>query len=290
MAERVATATAGSPTRALAGRIVPARYRVATRRAETPDVVTLDLEPLDDPIPPPRPGQFVMLYAFGTGEAAISVSGLGDGGTLQHTIRAVGATTRALCALGRGAVVGVRGPFGSDWGVGSPDLDGLDVVVVAGGLGIAPLRPAVHALLGRPRSGRLSVLVGARSPADLCFADELGRWRRRADLHVAVTVDAAAPGWDGSVGLVTDLLAAAPFDPRRTVALVCGPEVMMRLAARGLEAAGVAPERIRCSLERNMHCAVVRCGHCQLGPLFVCADGPVLPWATVAPLLAVREL
>lgn len=273
-----------------AGAMVPSRHRVTARRVETSDVVTLDLEPIDAPIPSPRPGQFAMLYAFGVGEVAISVSGVGDGGVLQHTVRGVGATTRALCALDAGAVVGVRGPFGTDWGVEHADLDDADVVVVAGGLGLAPLRPAVHALLRRPRSGRLSVLVGARTPADLCFASEIGAWRRRGDVHVAVTVDAAAPGWDGGVGLVTDLLASAPFDPARTVALVCGPEVMMRFTARSLESFGVAPDRVRVSLERNMHCAIARCGHCQLGPLFVCADGPVLDWATVAPLLAVREL
>ena len=272
--------------------MVPSRYRVRERRVETGDVVTLDLEPVDAPIPRPRPGQFAMLYAFGVGEVAISVSGTGDDGVLQHTVRDVGATTRALCALDAGAVVGVRGPFGTDWGIEHSDLDDDDVrvVVVAGGLGLAPLRPAVHALLGRPRSGRSSVLVGARTPADLCFASEIGRWRRRGDVHVAVTVDAATPGWPGPVGLVTDLLASAPFDPARTVALVCGPEVMMRFTARSLESFGVAPDRIRVSLERNMHCAIARCGHCQLGPLFVCADGPVLDWATVAPLLAVREL
>lgn len=272
------------------GAMVPSRHRVTARRVETGDVVTLELEPVDAPIPSPRPGQFAMLYAFGVGEVAISVSGVGDGGVLQHTVRGVGATTRALGALAAGAVVGVRGPFGTDWGAEHADLDDADVVVVAGGLGLAPLRPAVHALLGRPRSGRLSVLVGARTPTDLCFASEIDAWRQRGDVHVAVTVDAAAPGWDGGVGLVTDLLASAPFDPARTAALVCGPEVMMRFAARSLESLGVAPDRIRVSLERNMHCAIARCGHCQLGPLFVCADGPVLDWATVAPLLAVREL
>lgn len=275
---------------AAAGAMVPSRHRVRERRVETGDVVTLDLEPIDAPLPRPRPGQFAMLYAFGVGEVAISVSGTGDGGTLQHTVRGVGATTRALCALDAGAVVGVRGPFGTDWGIERAELDDTDVVVVAGGLGLAPLRPAVHALLGRPRSGRSSVLVGARTPADLCFASEIGVWRRRGDVHVAVTVDAAAPGWDGGVGLVTDLLGSAPFDPAGAVALVCGPEVMMRFTARSLESSGVAPDRIRVSLERNMHCAIARCGHCQLGPLFVCADGPVLDWATVAPLLAVREL
>ena len=271
--------------------MVPVRYRVAASAPETVDVVTLALDPLDAPIAEPSPGQFTMLYAFGAGEVPISVSGTpGADGVLQHTIRAVGATTRALCALDTGDVVGVRGPFGTPWSVEELGGADTDVVIVAGGLGLAPLRPAIRHLLAHLPAGRLSLLIGARTPPDLCFAAEVATWGRRDDVHTAVTVDAARPGWDGEVGFVTELLATAPFDPARTVALVCGPEVMMSVTARALESRGVDSARIRVSLERNMRCAVVRCGHCQLGPLFVCADGPVLPWTTVRPLLEVRDL
>lgn len=269
--------------------MVPLRYRVAARAVETADVVTLALEAVDEPIAAPRPGQFVMLYAFGAGEVPVSVSGVPDGdGILHHTVRDVGPTTRTLCTRAVGEQVGVRGPFGTSWGV--DDLRETDVVVVAGGLGLAPLRPAIRHLLAHPPGGSVSVLIGARTPPDICFAAELGSWRQRDDVHTAVTVDVARPGWDGEVGFVTDLLARAVFDPDRTVALVCGPEVMIRFTARALEARGVAAERIRVSLERNMRCAVVRCGHCMLGPLFMCADGPVVGWATAAPLLEVPGL
>jgi anaerobic sulfite reductase subunit B len=269
--------------------LVPARYRVASRVVEADRTVTLVLDPVDAPIPAPRPGQFTMLYAFGVGEVPVSVSGVPeDGGSLRHTIRAVGATTEALCALDPGAQVGVRGPFGTAWGV--EDLAGMDVVVVAGGLGLASLRPAVRYLLARPPGGTVSVLIGSRTPVDLLYAAELGEWRRRDDVHTAVTVDVARPGWDGEVGFVTDLFPGAPFRPDRTVALVCGPEVMMRVAARALVGRGIPAARVRVSLERNMRCAIVRCGHCQLGPLFVCADGPVLDYATVGGLLDVRRL
>jgi NAD(P)H-flavin reductase len=269
--------------------MLPVRYHVAARTEEAAGMVTLELAPDDAPIADPRPGQFTMLYAFGTGEVPISLSGVAaDEPNLRYTIRDVGAVTGALSALPVGEQIGVRGPFGTAWGV--DDLHDFDVVVVAGGLGLAPLRPAIRHLLTHPPGGRLSVLVGARTPVDILFAGELADWRRRSDVHTAITVDAARPGWDGDVGFVSDLLAGTLFDPERTVALVCGPEAMMRIVARALVAGGVAADRIRVSLERNMRCAVVRCGHCQLGPLFVCADGPVLDWATVGPLLAVRKL
>lgn len=278
-----------SPGVATADAMVPVRYRVVARRVEVTGVTTLSLEPVDLPIVAPRPGQFTMLYAFGVGEVPISVSGLpDDDGHLQQTVRAVGATTTALANLDVGAQVGVRGPFGTGWGI--DDITDEDVIVVAGGLGLAPLRPAVRSLLSRPeRSGRIVVLVGARSPDDLLYAREIDSWGRRDAVEVAVTVDVAGPGWTGDVGFVTTLIERVALDPARTVALVCGPEVMMRATARALQARGVPAARVRLSLERNMHCAVVRCGRCQLGPKFICSDGPVLDWASVGPLLAVRS-
>jgi anaerobic sulfite reductase subunit B len=269
--------------------MVPARYRVTDRSVETSDTVTLELAPVDEPIHDPAPGQFTMLYAFGAGEVPISISGCptADQG-MRHTIRAVGATTRALCRLGPGSMVGVRGPFGVGWPVSM--AEGSDVLVVGGGIGLAPLRPVVHELLAqRGRLGRVAVLVGARTPADVLYQAELESWRSEVGFHVDVTVDVAARGWPGHVGLVTSLLDRLPIRRDRTTAFLCGPEIMMRIVAQDLIDNGTDPDRIFVSLERNMHCAVRLCGHCQLGPMFVCADGPVISWASAAPLLAVRR-
>ena len=263
----------------------PAGYVVAARRQESPDTVTLMLRPAGDPIEPPRPGQFTMLYAFGVGEVPISVSGIGQGGLVQ-TIRAVGAVTRALCAAKPGDMIGVRGPFGTDWRVSA--ADGRDALIVAGGIGLAPLRPVLLAALARGH-GRVVLLVGARSPGQLLFPRELETWRRRG-ADVRVTVDRGDAGWDGRVGLVTGLIKDAVADPARTAAFVCGPEIMMRLSAQALADAGVPAGEIRVSLERNMRCGAALCGHCQLGPLLLCRDGPVVSYAAAAPLLTIREL
>ena len=268
----------------------PARYLVAARIQETYDTVTLLLRPVDRPIRTPRPGQFTMLYAFGVGEVPVSVSGIGEapGQVLVQTIRAVGAVTRALCATTPGDMIGVRGPFGTDWRVSA--ADGRDLLIVAGGIGLAPLRPVVlAALAAQARYGRVVLLVGARSPADLVFTRELEVWRRRGG-DVRVTVDHGDVDWDGRVGLVTGLIHDAIADPARTTGFVCGPEIMMRLSAKALVDAGIPARDIRVSLERNMRCGVALCGHCQLGPLLVCRDGPVVSYAEATPLLAIKEL
>jgi NAD(P)H-flavin reductase len=270
--------------------MVPVRHRVATTRTELPGTVTLGLEPVADPLPRFRGGQFDMLWGFGTGEVPISISGDPTrSGPLLHTIRTVSSATSALCRLGVGDLVGVRGPFGNGWDLSS--ARGGDVVVVAGGIGLAPLRPVLYELLAdRHAYGRVVVLLGARSPADLLYAAEIEQWRGRLDLDVHVTVDHADERWRGDVGVVTRLLSRVPFDPERTTSFVCGPEVMMRFAAIGLRDLGVAPQRIELSLERNMKCGVGHCGHCQLGPTIVCRDGPVYTFDQVGPLMTVRGL
>jgi len=266
--------------------MVPMRYRVVDRVEELTDTVTLAVEPVDEPAPDPRHGQFNMLWAFGVGEVPISVSARAP--HLTHTIRAVGATTTALCSLRPGDMLGLRGPFGTGW-----DLDaaaGGDLVVIGGGIGLAPVRSVVRAAIAeRDRFGHVAVLVGARSPDALLYREELEEWRRRGDLEVLVTVDSAAPGWTGDVGVVTGLIDRAGFDPARTTALVCGPEIMMRFSALALIGQAVAAERVKVSLERNMACAVAQCGRCQLGPVFVCREGPVFDWAAARSLLEVRE-
>ncbi len=266
----------------------PVRYVVTGRRAETDDTVTLMLRPAGEPIEPPRPGQFTMLYAFGVGEVPVSVSGSRRGGVLVQTIRAVGAVTRALCAAAPGEMIGVRGPFGTDWGLSI--ADGRDVLIVAGGIGLAPLRPVVLTVLDqRARYDRVVLLVGARSPGDLLFTRELETWRRRG-ADVRVTVDHGHAGWHGQVGLVTGLIDAAVADPANAAAFVCGPEIMMRLSADMLVRCGVPATDIRVSLERNMRCGAALCGHCQLGPLLLCRDGPVVSYAEAAPLVTIKEL
>jgi anaerobic sulfite reductase subunit B len=272
---------------------VPCFYRVASRREDTADTVTLELAERAQPVPAFAPGQFAMLTAFGVGEVPISVSGLGDSGggrarRLEHTLRAVGAVTRALHAAPPGSLIGVRGPFGTSWDVAS--AAGRDIVIVAGGIGLAPLRPVVlTALADRSRYGRIVLLTGARTPGDLLYADEQEHWRR-GGVEVAVTVDRADSGWSGQVGLVTALIEPAGLAPDNSVAFVCGPDVMMRFTADALAARGIPVSRIRVSLERNMRCGVGWCGHCQLGPLLVCRDGPVVGYDRAAALMRVREL
>lgn len=303
---RVTPVAVGARGNAPPGAMVPVPHRVVERRVETDDVMTLSLSPVVDDAVMFRPGQFNMLTAFGVGEAAISVSSNPRlDGPLQHTVRDVGSVTRALCQTPVGDVIGVRGPFGTDWGVGDSSgpgertdpastvvaQGGGDVVVVAGGIGLAPLRGAVYELVARraEEGGRVFIIVGAREPSQIIFSRDLGAWAG-AGASVAVTVDVATAGWTGNVGLVTSLLGNAGFDPTRTSALVCGPEIMMRFTARTLIDSGVDPQRIRVSLERNMQCAVAWCGHCQLGPFLLCRDGPVLSYAgVVGHLLTQRE-
>jgi anaerobic sulfite reductase subunit B len=284
-------ATVAEPHPTLAptpGPMAPRPFRVVGRTRETADTWTLRLEPVAGPPLDVAPGQFTMLYAFGIGEVPISVSGEA-GGPLVHTVRSVGAVSEAICSSRPGAVLGVRGPFGNSWPVDS--AAGSDVVVVAGGIGLAPLRPAVyHVLARRGYYGEVALLYGSRTPGELLYRRELERWRSRFDLHVDVTVDRGVDGWRGKVGVVPKLVADARFDPGSTVALVCGPEIMMRFTGEALLERGVPAERIYVSMERNMRCGLGHCGHCQLGPTLICRDGPVYRWDEIVPLMEVREL
>lgn len=296
------------------GLALPRIWRVATKAVETGDTVTLTLEPSAAAEPFRfEPGQFNMLYAFGRGEAAVSISGDPDeGGRLVHTVRAVGNVTRPIAALEPGEPIGVRGPFGRPWPLDS--ARGLTLLIVAGGLGLAPLRPALlRAMRERVAFRRVVVLVGARDPAGLVYRQELASWGAaglagtpargaevggsargagaapRDGIELHLTVDHADPAWRGEVGVILRPLRALRLAPAETVALVCGPEIMMRLVADELLARGVSTDRIHVSLERNMKCAVARCGHCQFGPHFLCSDGPVFRYDQVRPLMAVPQ-
>ena len=269
--------------------MVPRVARVLRARRELSDVWTLDIDAGVNGFVF-SPGQFNMLYAFGVGEAAISISGdATDHGNLVHTIRSVGKVSAALANLKAGDAIGFRGPYGVGWPV--EQAEGSDVVIVAGGLGLAPLRPAIyHVLANRDRYGRIALLSGAREPAGMLFRRELEQWRTRFDVDVAVTVDHADSDWRGNVGVVTTLIKRAAFDPDHTVAMVCGPEIMMRFAAIELEQAGVPGDAIYLSMERNMKCAIGQCGHCQLSTDFVCRDGPVATYTHLNRLMTLREL
>lgn len=265
-------------------------YRVIERISQTRDTVTLRLEPTHIAAQHFRAGQFMMLYRYGVGEIAISISGdPADGGVLEHTIRAVGAVSRALHDAPVGDVIGVRGPFGRGWEPES--AAGRDLVIIGGGVGLAPLRPVVLAALARRDDYRRLVLItGARTPANILFRRDQEHWAGTGSIELHQSVDHPAPGWTGHVGFVTEPLARLSVTPWRTTAFLCGPEPMMRLCARTLMRKSVVPDDIRISLERNMQCGVGRCGHCQLGPLLLCRDGPVVDYAAAEPLLAVREL
>jgi len=271
--------------------MVPRPFRIISRHRETRDTITLALMPgPDGQAFSFEPGQFNMLYLFGVGEIPVSISGdPASPRRLVHTVRAVGATSAGLCGLARGDMIGVRGPFGTAWPVA--DALGSDVVFVAGGLGLAPLRPAIYQVLSeRKRYGRVFLLYGARGPQDILYRAELERWRRRLDVDIDITVDHATGDWHGSVGVVTEIVKRAGFDPDHAVAMICGPEIMMRFTMAALQDRGVATEQIYVSMERNMKCAIGFCGHCQFGPSFICKDGPVMRFDRIENVFSVREV
>lgn len=267
--------------------MVPRIMRVKRRQEEIRDTWTLELEPEADD-PGFAPGQFNMLYIMGVGEIPISMSGDPDKAGLVHTIRAVGAVSEALAGLKKNDTLGIRGPFGSDWPLSV--AKGKDVVLMAGGIGLAPLRPLLYQLLAAPEDfGRIIVLYGSRSPADILFEQQLEQWRAELPIRIDVTVDHAQAGWNGNVGVVTDLVKPDLFDPNNAVAYLCGPEVMMRYSIETLMNAGLPADAIYLSMERNMKCAIGHCGHCQFGPTFICKDGPVFRYDQIRQLFGLRE-
>jgi NAD(P)H-flavin reductase len=285
------TETLIAAERARADPMLPRSYRVMTVSKETPDTFTLTMEPLEGTRHPFAPGQFSMLYVMGVGELPISISGdPEEPRRLTYTVRSVGLATKALVGLGPGSAVGVRGPFGTSWPLA--DATGKDVLVIAGGIGLAPLRPAIyHVLHHREDYVRLIVLYGARSPRDLLFRKELLSWGRSPDTQVLTTVDYGGVDWRGRVGVVTTLFRHVRLHPDRTRVLVCGPEIMMRYVVGELEQSrGVPAGEIFLSMERNMKCALGFCGHCQYGPYFICKDGPVFSYRDLRDLLPKHEL
>ena len=271
--------------------MAPVPFRVSRRRRETRDTWTLELEPVAGETLAPAPGPVHDALRLRDRRGADLGLRRAADGPLVHTVRAVGAVTEAICASRPGAVLGVRGPFGNAWPV--EEAVASDVVVVAGGIGLAPLRPARLPRPPAPRrvSARWRSSTAAGRPAtsstrrELAAAGAAGSTSRSTSPSTPPTAAGS-----GKVGVVPKLIAGARFDPASTVALVCGPEIMMRFAARALLERGVPPERIYLSMERNMQCGLGHCGHCQLGPTLICRDGPVYRYDELEPLMAVREL
>ncbi|WP_420349461.1 FAD/NAD(P)-binding protein [Pelagibius sp.] len=270
--------------------MLPSIYEVRTRRRELADCVTLEMAPLEGPALSFAPGQFTMLYVHGVGEIAVSISGNpANGEALVQTVRAVGAVSKAVCGLKEGQRLGVRGPLGVPWPV--EQAFGKHLVVVAGGLGLAPTRPIIYwALANRERLKSIAVVYGTRTPDQILYAPQLLGWSNTEGLQVGITVDRAGEDWAGRVGVVTELIAPMLHDPEETVAMLCGPEIMMRFAADALADAGVAQDDVYLSLERNMKCGIGWCGHCQMGPHLLCRDGPVFAYPAVRDLMTVWEL
>lgn len=271
--------------------ILPSLYQIRRFWRETEDTFTLELESEEEAGACAfAPGQFNMVYVFGVGEIPISISGNPTNSKVfVHTTRAVGTVTKAMNKLRRGDTLGVRGPYGTPWPV--EEARGQDVVIVAGGIGLAPLRPAVYQIIAnRDQYGKVVLLYGTRTPTDILFREELEQWRSRLDLEVYVTVDRAMTGWKGNVGVVTNLISKAPFDPQNSIAMICGPEIMMRFTTAELQKRGLDIDSIYVSMERNMKCGIGLCGHCQFGPLFVCKDGPVFKYSRVKNLLLKWEM
>jgi len=275
----------------LADPMLPRPARVLQVDKETHDTFTLSLESGNgNGRASFAPGQFSMLYVFGVGELPISISGdPEEPGRLVYTVRSVGKATNALVTRPVGETLGVRGPFGTNWPM--TKARGKDIVVIAGGIGLAPLRPAIyHVLRHRGDYKRLIVLYGARTPRDMLYRKQLAAWTYLPDTQILTTVDYGGLSWRGYVGVVTTLFRYVRLHPNRTVALVCGPEIMMRYVVRELESRGVGPADTYLSMERNMKCAVGFCGHCQLGPYFACKDGPVFPLSRMQDWIGKYEL
>lgn len=264
----------------------PKTWTVLSRRQESIDAATIEIAPKFGALPAVNPGQFHMMYVFGIGEIPVSFSAI-KLASVEHTIRSVGPVSSALSNLKPGSEIGVRGPFGSSW---DTDIDlNRDVLVVAGGVGLAPLKALVESILDhRSRHRNVHVLYGARDPESILFEAQLCEWSN--SINVLLTVDAASDNWRRYVGVVPALIDHVDFEPNRTTAFVCGPEAMMKYTIAKLKECGVSSADIYLTMERNMKCAIGLCGHCQYGGSFICRQGPVYTFETIEKIFNVAEL
>ena len=265
----------------------PAEAEIVERIQESSTVFTLRLRFTDPGLHQRytfQPGQFNMVYLFGVGEVPISiVSDPEDERLYDHTIRAVGRVTRGLAQLRTGDRIGIRGPYGRGWPLAR--AEGRDVLIVTGGLGCAPVVSVINYVIKRrARFGRLIIMQGVKHSDDLLWRERYQQWATMADTQVVVAADKSGPQWPWRVGRVIEMLDEVELDPARTIAMMCGPEGMMKAAMTRLLQQGVAPQMLFMSMERNMQCAIGHCGHCQYGGKFVCKDGPVFSYDEVQAL------
>lgn len=272
--------------------LLPAWAEVVSITLEAEGVITLALRFMDPHLQQHyrwEPGQFNMLYVPGYGEAAISMSSDFESadGMVIHTIRQAGSVTKATSRLKLGDVVGLRGPFGSAWPLKA--IQGKDVLISCGGIGLPPLRGAIQSIMReRDHYGKVTLLYGARTPKDLMYAGEYETWQK-AGIDVQATVDRGDETWTGRVGVVPMMFYNIRLDPHNSAVLACGPEIMMRFVIYEALARRIPAEHIFVSLERNMKCGQGACGHCQMGPYFICKDGPVFPFNLLGPYINVEE-
>lgn len=257
---------------------------------ETPNVKTLHLKVNGSYSA--KPGQFNMIYIYGLGEIPISLANLPaviSGSTvIEHTVRSIGAVTKAVVGgIGIGSMVGLRGPYGNGWPLA--EVEGMDVIIIGGGIGIAPLRPIVkYVEKYRDRYGRLNILLGARTPNDMLYKYEVEEYSSIPNTKLLLSSDAEAPGWRYFVGFVTNLIEYVDTDSRNSAVFLCGPETMMKVAVKKLLSHGFKKDNVYLSLERRMRCGVGICGTCQFGHYFVCKDGPVFRYSDVEEYLWVE--
>jgi len=253
---------------------IPKLAKIMEYRDETPDTRTFKIKLIDNEKIQAQPGQFIELMVFGYGEAPFSISGIGND-LIELTIRRVGTVTSALFNLTKNDLIGIRGPFGKGW-----PLDHLinnDVIIIAGGIGLAPFRPLIHFIINnRGRFGRVELLYGARTPKDMLYKNELFEWGKSINVHL--TVDHPDESWRGRVGVVTVLFDEVDLDPDKTIALQCGPPIMMHFVSKKLRELGFTGDRIYLSLERLMKCGMGMCGKCTISGMYVCLDGPVFSY------------
>jgi NAD(P)H-flavin reductase len=267
----------------------PQKAVIKSIKEQTPDVRTYTISFVDPEVQEAYtydPGVFNLISVFGIGESAISISSCADlKGVFQHTIRAVGNVTNALAELKEGDIIGIRGPFGFGWPV--EEMKGKDVLLVAGGIGLAPLRPVIKYIQARrDQYGKFEILYGCRTPEGMLFTDEYDEWRKIPDTRLHLTVDMVPPGieWSHNIGVVTTLFNKISVDKANTIVVTCGPDIMMKFVVLDLLKRGWSPEQIYVSLERRMSCGIKKCGNCQMGPVFVCQDGPVFRYADIMDL------
>ncbi len=272
-------------------RLLPFEVSIRWIKKETRDTYTYGLKILNREIEKEytfKPGQFNMLYIPGFGESPISISSSPNDAELTHTIRIAGDVTTRISKLKEGNLICIRGPFGNGWPI--EEVEDRDLIIIAGGLGIAPLRSVVRYIIKKAFRNHVTLLYGAKTPKDIIFRDEFPRYRQK--INVLLTVDRADPEehWQGHTGMVTDLFRYFSFNPLNTISFICGPEIMMQNVIKELLIRGVPPEKIFISMERNMNCGVGICGHCMFGPRFVCKDGPVFRYSDIEELFGIKEL